>query len=221
VESNFPPAFFYIKVATNKNCSNTLSIAMKSFFTMLLVALLVAGITYFVVKGTDQGPRPNEDKVLTTESDFRDRIAELRMQKDKHARSIKRLEVKKKETLDFLLNEKGIKSSKDIKDDADTSIKYALRQLKGWKSEIDKLQSDLPKYDEAIDSIKAMLAEIERRRISDEVALTEEDYVALRKIVVDLNERLEIDKSDPFEDQELAEMLDAEILASDSDKSDE
>lgn len=191
----------------------------KSLFVLVLVAAAAACITFLALGGT-LGWRGGEEtvetpagEVLKTEQDFRDRLAALRIDRDKLVRGIQRLENKKQETMDFLVNEKGIQSSEDITDDSD--VRYALRQLKGWKDEIEARQADLPKYDEAINSLEAMLAEIERKRIQEEVALSEEDYIELRKIVVDLNERLGMDEADPLEEEELYDMFDEEVSSID------
>ncbi len=186
---------------------------IKSLIVLVLVAALAAVATFWLIKLTTTQPVAEGDGVLRTEQEFRDELASLRMDRGRVEKGIKRLEAKKQETMDFLVNEKGIKSSDDITDDTD--VRFALRELKSWKSEIANLESDLPKYDDAISSIQAMLSELERQRIHDDVALTEDQYIKLRKVVVDLRERLEMDKADPLEDEELYNMFDEEVGAED------
>ncbi len=159
----------------------------------------------------------DENKILTTERDFRDKITELRIQREKVDRGIKRLELRKTETLKYL-KDKGIRSSADVTDDTD--VTYALRNLKGWKVEIEKLQEDTKNYDEAISSIEVMLDELERKRINQEVALTEEEYLEMRKIVKDLNERLGLDKNDVLAEEELGQILDEELEKEAADSGD-
>ena len=188
---------------------------MKSIVVGVLIAALGLIVLYAFVNNLVQ-PRSevigqklgDENKILTTERDFRDKITELRIQREKVDRGIKRLELRKTETLKYL-KDKGIRSSADVTDDTD--VTYALRNLKGWKVEIEKLQEDTKNYDEAISSIEVMLDELERKRINQEVALTEEEYLEMRKIVKDLNERLGLDKNDVLAEEELGRMLDEEL----------
>ena len=188
---------------------------VKSLLVVMLLAGLGAFLAYAVFTGALQsqgeviGDRlGDKNKLLMTEKDFRDKVTELRIQKEKVVRGIKRLELLKSDTL-TQLKEKGIRSSKDVTDDPD--VRYALRNLKGFKVEIDKLNADIASYDEAIKSIEVMLDELERKRIESEVHLTEEQYFELRKIVVDLNERLGLDEKDVLEDEELSRLLDEEL----------
>lgn len=188
---------------------------MKSIAVGVLIAVLGAFVLYAFVNNLMQ-PRNevigqklgDQNKILTTEQDFRDKITELRIQREKVERGIKRLELRKTETLQYL-KDKGIRSSADVTDDTD--VMYALRNLKGWKVEIEKLQEDTKNYDEAISSIEVMLDEIERKRINKEVALTEDEYLEMRKIVKDLNERLGLDVNDVLAEEELSRILDEEL----------
>ena len=58
-----------------------------------------------------------------------------------------------------------------------------------------------------------MLDKINRDRIGESVALSEEEYIELQKIVVDLNERLNVE-TDILEEDELRKLLDLEMTAS-------
>lgn len=170
---------------------------------VLVLPLLLAGGCGPRPKAEAKGERP-----LSSEQEFRDKLAELRMQREKSVRAVSRLEERKAATVAFL-KEKGVKSAADVAQD--TSLKYAARELKGWSEEIDKLQDEVGHYDQAIKAIETMLAELERKRISESVALSEDEYMKLRKIVLDLNDRLEVDKQDVVEDAELDELLKEEL----------
>lgn len=171
-------------------------------FLLLPLLLPVAGCV------PQQRAQAKVDRPLSSEQEFRDKLAELRMQREKSARAISRLEERKAATVAFL-KEKGVKSVADVAED--NSLKYAARELKGWSEEIDKLQQELKHYDDAIKAIETMLAELERKRISETVALSEDEYMKLRKIVLDLNDRLEVDKHDVIEESELDELLKSEL----------
>lgn len=188
---------------------------LKSIFVMLLLVLLGAFLTYAIFNGSlgaqagaAKEKLEGQPKILTSEKDFRDKVTELRIQKQKISRRIKKLEMHKAETLQHL-KDKGINSSADITDDKD--VLYALRNLKGWKEQIDKLEKDTAHFDEAIGSIEVMLDELERKRIDSEVALSEEQHFQLLKIVKDLNERLGMDEKDILADDELSQLLDEEL----------
>ncbi len=169
---------------------------------LIVLALGLAGCTpKGPVQAQGEGP-------LKTEQEFRDKLAELRMQREKSARAVARLEERKVETVAFL-KEKGVKSAADVAQD--TNLKYAARELKGWSEEIEKRKQDLVSYDEAIKAIETMLKELERKRISEMAAMSEEDYIRLRKIVLDLNDRLEVDKQDVIADEELDLLLKEEL----------
>ncbi len=60
-----------------------------------------------------------------------------------------------------------------------------------------------------------MLDKIERERINESVSLSEDEYLDLQKIIVDLNERLEVE-TDILEDEELGKLLDLEMAGSSS-----
>lgn len=153
-------------------------------------------------------PQAKADRPLSSEQEFRDKLAELKMQREKSDRAIARLEQRKNETVEFLKS-KGVKSSADVA--GDVNLKYAARELKGWSDEIEKLEKERQHYNEAIAAILAMLNELELKRIGETVAMTEDDYIRLRKIVLDLNDRLEVDKQDVVADDELDALLKEEL----------
>ncbi len=141
---------------------------------------------------------------MQTEKEFKAKVTELRMDKAKVLGQIQRLEGKRQESIDYLKS-KGVKNLADVGEDID--LKYAVRNLKGWTDEIKTLQKDLGSYDAAIRSIETMLDELERKRIKESVAISEDSYIEMRQIVVDLNERLGMDKQDILADEELNNLL--------------
>jgi hypothetical protein len=82
-----------------------------------------------------------------------------------------------------------------------------VRNLKGWSDEIAARKADISHYDNAIRGIEAMLSELERKRIGESVAVSEEDYTELKVIEKDLNERLGMDRKDILKDEELDNLL--------------
>ncbi|MEZ6095318.1 MAG: hypothetical protein R3C03_13980 [Pirellulaceae bacterium] len=126
------------------------------------------------------------------------------MEKKRIENQVKRLEMDRSGTIKFLKS-KGVTSLKDVGDDTD--LKYAALNLKRASEEITKMESDMASYDKAISSIESMLHELERNRIADSVAMTEDDYRELRTIQLDLNEQLGLDDIDLFEAEELDNLL--------------
>ena len=175
--------------------------------TCLLAVCLSA---LLVVQGCQQSDKPAEkDGLLKTEADFRDKVAELRRDKKRIENAIDRLSREKQKTIAFL-KEKGVTSSSKITDDSE--IKYALSNLVAWKAEIQKYQGQVTRYDDAINSIMAMLDKLERDRINNDVGLTDDQRVELQAIVINLQDRLDIQEDNVLQRLEWAEALDEEDL---------
>ena len=134
---------------------------------------VAGGVTYYVVKNKP-APEKSENRLPREESEFRAKLAEFRMQKEKISRGTSRLERQKKDALDRI-KAKGVKSSADI-DPNDNEVQYALRNLKEIKAQIDELQSDIQSYDEAISGLDSMLVKIETRNIEEASKISEDEY---------------------------------------------
>lgn len=181
---------------------------MKNLVTLLLACLLTAGLVYFVIERPDipvveDGPKP-----LKTESDFREKIAEIRMNKERLERGIAKLEDQKADNVKFL-KEKGIRSVANA--EGDPAAEMAIRNLKGWTESIKDLRGQLDIYDSTISRLDGMLTKIQREMISDSVTLTEEQEVEMLAIIKGLNEQLKINEDDPLVDAELDTLLGEEL----------
>jgi hypothetical protein len=177
----------------------------------VVVLLIALGALIVQQQGCQQASvakSGDADHLPRTEKEFRDKLAGLRMQKDKLQRGIQRLEIKKQETVDFL-KENKVTSSSDVQGKPD--LEYAVRNLEGWVDEINKLKGETGIYDKAIAAIETMLDEIERKRINDSVAITDADWVKMESIVIDLNEQLGMDSKDIFKDEEMNKLLQSEL----------
>lgn len=208
LENDCPGGWPGLETIAQTHSGNGTRLRLHRRFVTLAAGLLVLPLLLAIGCGPQQKPVAKGERPLSSEQEFRDKLAELRMQREKSVRAVTRLEERKAATVAFL-KEKGVKSAADVAQD--TSLKYAARELKGWSEEIDKLQAEVGHYDQAIQAIEAMLTELERKRISESVALSEDEYLKLRKIVLDLNDRLEVDKQDVVEDAELDELLKEEL----------
>ena len=189
---------------------------LHSFVTLvLLAAVCVMGYLWVVNQRGENFDTNNgtaKSGLLKTEPEFRDKLAELRMQRDKVNRSVKRLENLKGETIAHLKS-KGISSGDDYLKSSDPDVKYAVVNLKAWVAEIDSIKGQLVHNDNAITGVETMLDKIERQRISDEATLSDEEYLELQTIIVDLGERLQVE-TDFMEDEELGKLLDLEMTDS-------
>lgn len=197
---------------------------MKSLQSAILVLVFSAGVFLvynYLIGGfepvpDDAGPT-NNTGFLKTESEFRFKLAELRMDQEKVVRRKNLLMSRKKETVE-LLKSKGINAESDL---SDKDVKYAARNLKRTVAEMKKMDVTVAKYEKAIVAIEAMLNEMERDRIAAEVAISDEKAEELGIMILDLDERLADGEDDIFEDDELREILgmelgsDAEELLSD------
>ncbi len=189
---------------------------MKSIIALLLVALLTGGVVYFVMSrdgGETSATAEGFPKLLKTEKDFRDKVAELKRDRQKLLVAIQQLDKQKSEALQFL-KDKGVTSSADIT--ADKEITYALNNLASAKTEVSKLTAQADEYNETILSIVAMLDKLKRDQINDKVALSDEQLIDLRRIVVDLDDRLNINEKDILQAEERARILDEELKNAES-----
>ena len=183
-------------------------VEMKNLAIMLLACLVTAGAVYFVMERPDKPVADNSVKPLQTESDFRNKLAEMRINKEKLERGISKLEKRKAENVKFL-KEKGIRSVADAKDDANAQM--AIQNLKGWTESIKDLKGQLDIYDSTISRLEGMITKIERDMINESVTLTEEQQVEMLAIINSLNDQLKINDNDPLVDAELDELLGDEL----------
>ncbi len=184
---------------------------------LLLVGVLVFGtVVYFQYQAmgpVDENGPAKQSGLLKTEAEFRDKLTELKMQRDKAQRGIRMLEREKSKSLQTL-KDKGIRSSEEFKQSDDQEVKKLVINLREYNQQISKIEKQVGYYDEAISSIRVMLDQFERDRISEEVSLSEEEQLSLQKIIIDLDERLKVD-IDLLEEDELGKLLDQEMKSDD------
>jgi len=187
----------------------------SSLVSLILLAILCT-VGYLWFSGQIQprmevaGDNLNKGSgLLKTEGEFRDKLAELKIQRDKITRGITRSERLKSETV-AKLKEQGVSSGADFKNSNDPDVKKKVLSLKESVDNIKKYKKEVTYYDDAISSIQAMLEKIERKRIDDSISLSEEEYLDLQKVIVDLDERLDVNTT-ILEDEALGELLDLEM----------
>ena len=178
---------------------------------LLLVALIGCVFMYATGKVRFAGAGGDEPKpgLLKTESQLRNKLAELRIEQDKVQRRVKLLEDQKNESVQFL-KDQGVKSSADLTDDK--QIRYAVNNLKRTMADIESVSGIADEYQEGINSIEAMLKDVERNRITKEIALTDEKAMEIDKIIIDLDEKLGVnDVGNVLDDDRINEILNAEL----------
>jgi len=119
--------------------------SVHSFVTFILfAALCVVGYLWYTGAGgtNEDNPSGKTHGLLQTETEFRDKLAELRMQKYKVENGVNRLEALKAETVEHL-NDKGIKSGEDFLKSTDPDVKYAVVNLKEWATQIAKIKKEV------------------------------------------------------------------------------
>lgn len=179
----------------------------------MLFAAVVAGIYMWAVGDLNFGNQPKEDDgqnnsgFLKTEAEFRRKLAELRMDQDKVVRRKALMEERKGETISYL-KEKGITSTSNLED---KDVKYAVNNLKQMVADLKGLDKIIGRYEDGIVGIEAMLKQIEQKRISAEVALSDEKAEELNIMIRDLDEKLAGDEPDLLEEEKLRELLDLEL----------
>lgn len=190
-------------------------VSLNNLLTLILLCgigviafLFVSGKLTFQDNGLEN-PDETSTGLLKTEGDFRDKLAELRMDRDKMNRGLKQLAELRSDTVERL-KASGVSSSEDYFSSDDPDVKYFAISLKNHVAQIEKLEKQVAQYDQAITSVETMLDRIERERIDESVAMSEEQYLELRKVIVDLNERLQVE-TNVLEDEELAKLLDLEM----------
>ena len=147
---------------------------------------------------------------MRTEAQFRDKLTALNIDKNKVASGLKKLNAIKKEVVTDL-REKGVKSGADYFQTEDKTVKLKVLELQKTIQQIKKGENAIETYETAIGNIRSMLAKFERERVSETTALTEAQAIELDEIILDLDEKLEVE-ADLFRDQELMELLDAEMI---------
>ena len=186
--------------------------SLNSALLILLFAALVSGV-YLYATGDlklfdGNGAEVEEEgEFLKTEEQFRDKLAELRIDREKLERRKKLMEERKAETVSFL-KEKGITSESDL---SDKDVKYAVNNLKVALIDIKEVDKNVEKYSSAIAAVEAMLKKMEQQAIADEVAVSDEKKIEMSAMIKELDDKLIGDEMDILEEEKLRQLLDNEL----------
>jgi len=187
---------------------------MKSFQSAILILVFSATVflayTYLIQGSDPVGPDSspiNNTGFLKTEQEFKDKLAQLRLEREKVVRRKKLLDDRKAETVE-LLKSKGFTAESDL-DNEDT--KYAVRDLNRYVADMQSMDETIKKYDKPIAAIEAMLKRIEQDQIAAEVAISSEKAEELGIMLLDLDERLGVKETDMFEEQAIRKILSSEL----------
>lgn len=189
---------------------------MKSFNSALMILLFAAVVSGVYLYSTGDlklfdrskpGDVAGEGDFLKTEKQFRDKLAELRINHDKLLRRKKLMEERKAETVAFL-KDKGISSESDL---SDKEVRYAINNLKVAVADLEVVEKNAQKYTDTIASVEAMLTNMEHRAIADEVAISDEEKIQMSALIKQLDDHLLGDEPDVLEDAKLRELLGSEL----------
>ncbi len=166
------------------------------FIALCCVGLGVA-LTISMMKFQDrivQDDSENQDDgLLKTSGQFKDKLAEIKIKRDRAETQIERLSNRQKEALKKL-RDKGISKSSDIQSD-DRESRLLLAELEDLVEKVDKLKKDIVIYDDAIVSIEAILRDFDRDLVMSDSGINEEQLKQLRTIVYQVEDELESEKS--------------------------
>ena len=207
-----PGVFCSLIVAMSNNIAkNSLALLFIALVggTVVFVALGLASYYYYSTsQPTADTQQPGS--FMRTEAEFRDKLTELNIDKNKVVSSLKSLKNIKQETV-IQLRQMGIKSGADYLKTEDQAAKRKVLDLQRTIKKIKIAEANIETYEGAVGRIRSMLAKFELERVSEKAALSEAQAIELQEIILDLDNKLEV-KTDIFEDEELKNLLDLEMV---------
>ena len=146
-------------------------------------------------------------EVLKTEEDFKNKLAALRMDREKLSQRKKLMEERKQETVQFL-KDKGVTATSDL---SDKDVKYAISNLKQYITDLKDVDKNVSRYTNAINAVEAMLTKIKQQSIADEVNISDEKKIELSAMIKGLEDKLIGDEPDFIEEEKLRKLLGDEL----------
>jgi hypothetical protein len=188
---------------------------MKSLQSAILVLVFAAvvGCLYLYVIGdlkvfdADSDSSSENTTFLKTEEEFRLKLAELRIDREKLQSRKKLMEERKAETVAFL-KDKGVTSKSDL---SDADVKYAVNNLKRAVRDLKEVDRNIGRYSEGILAVEAMLDKLEQERLANEIAVSDERKIEISAMVKRLDDELITGDDDIFGDEELEALLGEEL----------
>jgi len=186
--------------------------SLNSAILVLVFAAVVSGI-YLYTTGdlrlfdNDSANSTEDATFLKTEEQFRHKLAELRMDREKLQARRRLMEEGKAETVTFL-KDRGITSNSDL---SDADVKYAVNNLKRAISALKEADRNIERYSEGILAVEAMLDKLEQERLANEVAVSDDRKIELSAMVKRLDDELITGDDDIFGDEELEALLGKEL----------
>ena len=146
-------------------------------------------------------------EILKNEKDFRNKLAVLRLDREKLSRRKKLMEERKAETVQFL-KDKGVTSESDL---GDSDVKYAISNLKQFVSDLEEVDKNVDRYTNTITAVEAMLKKLEQEAISNEIAISDEEQIRMSALIKELDDKILGEEKDIFEEAKLRELLGDEL----------
>ncbi len=192
---------------------------MKKIFFAFLAILFVAlgaAVTLSIVNYQNQHANSEQDEsesgFLKTSGEFKDKLANLKIKRDRAELQSGRLERRKKDAADKL-RENGVRNVGDVQSD-DRESRLLIAELQDIVKTQEELRSDIKIYDDAIVSIEAILRKFDRELVMSGAGNSRKQEEELRRIILNVDDRLTGDRSivDELETQDLLD----EILGDDA-----
>ena len=187
--------------------------SLNSAIFILLFAAVVSGVYLYTtgdLKLFDRETSSEGDpgmEVLKTEEDFKNKLAALRMDREKLSQRKKLMEERKQETVKFL-KDKGVTATSDL---SDKDVKYAISNLKQYITDLKDVDKNVSRYTNAINAVEAMLTKIKQQSIADEVNISDEKKIELSAMIKGLEDKLIGDEPDFIEEEKLRKLLGDEL----------
>ena len=187
--------------------------SLNSAVLILLFAAVVSGVYLYAtgdLKLFDRDKPANVDddmEILKTEKDFKNKLAVLRLDREKLLRRKKLMQERKAETVQFL-KDKGITSASDL---GDSEVKYAVSSLKQFVADLKEVDKNVDRYTNTITAVEAMLKKLEQEAISNEIAISDEEQIRMSALIKELDDKILGEEKDIFEEAKLRELLGDEL----------
>ena len=186
--------------------------SIKSAILILLFAAVVSGV-YLYATGDLKFDRNNssnaegDTEILSSEADFRNKLAELRINREKLTRRKKLMQERKAKTVQFL-KDKGITAESDL---SDSEVKYAISNLKQFVADMEEVDKNVDRYTKTITAVEAMLKKLEQEAIANEVMISDEEKIQMSALIKELDDKIIGDEQDILEEEKLRQLLGNEL----------
>jgi DNA-binding transcriptional regulator YiaG len=153
-------------------------------------------------------PKAENAGFYRTPKELKDALSRLKIKRDGIQQVIDHLDRRKTETVAGL-KEMGVASSADYQ--RDDKVKLSVKLLQSLVTQINRLEADIVRYDQAIIRIEASLKDLEIKQLSEGVGLSDDDFIKLSTTIHDLDDQMGLDSSNLLDELSMKQLLDEEL----------